>query len=339
MASKKKAGRKPMSGRKTTARAKTTRATGKKATGKKKTARASTKASGVTLRGVAPSLTVNALDKSLAWYRDVLGCVVKGALGARGALAGVELGAGPRRLHARARTTGRRGATARRARASASTATPRQDIDRLAAADQGARRSAGSGAARPAVGRARLRGRGPGRLQDHDLQAALKAAVSGGLARLVLAKSVLSFVGPISGRGAFPMPTPFVATSVLLVVGSAAVAGAAGATYPVVESKSSVRIHVGKSGAFSFAGHRHEVQAPVSGTVTADPANLSASTVDLTFASGHLRVLPDGEPSGDAPKVEEVMHGPEVLDAVRFPEIHFLSKKVTGQRSRAAATS
>jgi len=127
------------------------------------------------------------------------------------------------------------------------------------------------------------------------------------------------------------MRTPCIVTSVLLVLGSAVVAGAAGATYPVVESKSSVRIHVGKSGAFSFAGHRHEVQAPVSGTVTADPANLSASSVDLTFASGRLRVLPDGEPSGDAPKVEEVMHGPGVLDAARFPEIHFRSKKVTGR--------
>jgi polyisoprenoid-binding protein YceI len=125
------------------------------------------------------------------------------------------------------------------------------------------------------------------------------------------------------------MRTPFI---VFLVLGSAALAGATGAaTYSVVESKSSVRIHVGKSGAFSFAGHKHEVDAPVSGTVTADPAKLSESSVDLTFASGQLRVLPEGEPSGDAPKVEEAMRGPQVLDSVRFPKIHFRSKEVTGK--------
>ena len=108
-------------------------------------------------------------------------------------------------------------------------------------------------------------------------------------------------------------------------------AGAAEATYVVVPAKSSVRVHVGKAGLFSFAGHRHEVEAPVSGTVTADAANLSASSVDLAFASALLRVRPEGEPTGDAPKVEVVMHGPEVLDVLRFPEIRFRSKKVVGR--------
>ncbi len=108
-------------------------------------------------------------------------------------------------------------------------------------------------------------------------------------------------------------------------------AGAAEVTYLVMPEKSSVRVHVGKAGLFSFAGHRHEVEAPVSGTVTADAANLSASSVDLAFASALLRVRPEGEPTGDAPKVEMVMHGPEVLDVLRFPEIHFRSKKVVGR--------
>src|SRR5260221_6740757 len=127
------------------------------------------------------------------------------------------------------------------------------------------------------------------------------------------------------------MQAALLMTSLLLILGSASIARAEGASYPVNESKSSLLIHVGKSGAFSFAGHRHEVQAPVSGTITADSANLGASSVDLTLASARLRVLPEGEPSGDAPKVEEIMRGPEVLDALRFPAIHFRSKKVTGK--------
>lgn len=129
------------------------------------------------------------------------------------------------------------------------------------------------------------------------------------------------------------MRTPvIIVTSAALVLGCVLRARADGALYTVVESKSSVRVHVGKSGAFSFAGHRHEVTAPVSGTVTADAEDLGASKVDVVFAAGRLHVLPDGEPSGDAPRVEEIMHGPEVLDAARFPEIGFRSTKVTGEK-------
>lgn len=46
------------------------------------------------LRSVAPGFTVNDLDKSLAWYRDVLGFVVKERWMRDGKLAGVELAAG-----------------------------------------------------------------------------------------------------------------------------------------------------------------------------------------------------------------------------------------------------
>jgi polyisoprenoid-binding protein YceI len=107
---------------------------------------------------------------------------------------------------------------------------------------------------------------------------------------------------------------------------------AAPRTFVVDPAASSVRIHVGKSGAFSFAGHTHEVVAPaLSGEVTADPADLAASTVGLTFEAAALKVLPEGEPAGDAPKVEEVMRGPKVLDAVRFPSVTFKSQRVSGR--------
>ena len=105
-------------------------------------------------------------------------------------------------------------------------------------------------------------------------------------------------------------------------------------TYVVDAGASSVRIHVGKSGAFSFAGHKHEVVAPVlSGEVAADPADLRASRVSLTFEAGALKVLPEGEPAGDPPKVEEAMRGPKVLDAARFPSITFKTERVSGRES------
>ena len=113
-------------------------------------------------------------------------------------------------------------------------------------------------------------------------------------------------------------------------------AGAQTIEYSVVESRSTVRVHVGKSGAFSFAGHRHQVDAPVTGTIRADPASLGTSSVDLRFASAGLRVRPEGEPEGDAPKVQEVMQGAKVLDIARFPEMRFVSKAVRGQPAGAA---
>src|SRR6185503_1033697 len=113
---------------------------------------------------------------------------------------------------------------------------------------------------------------------------------------------------------------------------------AAPRTYVVDAAASSVRVHVGKSGAFSFAGHTHEVVAPaLSGEVTADPADLAASTVSLTFEAGALKVLPEGEPAGDAPKVEEAMRGPKVLDAARFPAVTFKSQRVSGREAGGGA--
>jgi polyisoprenoid-binding protein YceI len=125
---------------------------------------------------------------------------------------------------------------------------------------------------------------------------------------------------------------------VVLFLLAAAPAGATSRIYVVDATASSVRVHVGKSGALSFAGHKHEVVAPaVSGEIVADPADLGASRVALSFAAAALEVLPEGEPAGDAPKVEEAMRGPKVLDAVRFPAITFKSQRVTGKGAGGGA--
>ena len=52
------------------------------------------KAQTLKMRSAAPGFTVNDLDKSLAWYRDVLGFVVEERWEQEGKLTGVELRAG-----------------------------------------------------------------------------------------------------------------------------------------------------------------------------------------------------------------------------------------------------
>jgi len=113
---------------------------------------------------------------------------------------------------------------------------------------------------------------------------------------------------------------------------------AADVTYTVDAARSSVVIHVGRSGLFSFAGHTHTVVAPaVQGRVVAVEGDLSRSAVRLSFETAQLTVLERGEPAGDAPKVQEAMIGPKVLDAARFPAIAFVSTSVSGTRSSAGA--
>ena len=132
------------------------------------------------------------------------------------------------------------------------------------------------------------------------------------------------------------MMKPAVAVLALAVPGLAA--PAAEVTYTVDAARSSVAIHVGRSGVFSFAGHTHTVVAPaLQGRVVAVEGDLSRSAVQLSFETARLMVLERGEPAGDAPKVQEAMLGPKVLDAARFPAIAFASTAVAGTRSGPGA--
>jgi polyisoprenoid-binding protein YceI len=102
--------------------------------------------------------------------------------------------------------------------------------------------------------------------------------------------------------------------------------------YEVDPAASTMTIHVGKAGLFKFAGHEHEVTAPVSsGRIQADTADLARSSVTLTFRAADLRVTGKDEPPADLPKVQEAMIGPKVLDAARFDTIRFTSRAVAGR--------
>jgi polyisoprenoid-binding protein YceI len=102
--------------------------------------------------------------------------------------------------------------------------------------------------------------------------------------------------------------------------------------YQVDEDASSMVVHVGKAGLFSFAGHNHDIKVTgFQGRVVADAAALEKSSVELVFASSGLRVVASKEPAGDAPKVQEAMEGAKCLDVSRYPEIQFHSTKVAGK--------
>jgi polyisoprenoid-binding protein YceI len=105
-------------------------------------------------------------------------------------------------------------------------------------------------------------------------------------------------------------------------------------TFRLDPAGSAVTVHVGKAGLFRFAGHEHEVTAPIaSGEVVADPADPGSSEVHLAFDAASLRVTGSDEPAEDVPKVQEAMVGPQVLEAARFPRIEFASRVISAKEA------
>ena len=86
--------------------------------------------------------------------------------------------------------------------------------------------------------------------------------------------------------------------------------------------KSTLTIHVGKTGAFSALGHEHEVRAPIHGG-TADTGSHPA--VEVRVDARALRVIDKDDSEKDRAEVQKTMLGPEVLDSENHPEIVFKS--------------
>jgi polyisoprenoid-binding protein YceI len=115
-----------------------------------------------------------------------------------------------------------------------------------------------------------------------------------------------------------------------------AIPRAATATYRIDPSTSRFTIHVGKAGAFSFlAGHTHEVSGPIqSGSVDLDVDDVSSGGVRLAIAASDLKVSAEGEPEGDAPKVQAMMDSEKVLDVTRYPKLAYQSTTVALEHRR-----
>jgi polyisoprenoid-binding protein YceI len=117
--------------------------------------------------------------------------------------------------------------------------------------------------------------------------------------------------------------------ALLLTQGAASIPS--GSTILTIDPKESqVLILVGKAGVLSFAGHVHEVVAPVvRGDVTVDLADWQRASVSFEFEAAALRVTGTHEAPADVPEVQRVMLSEQVLDVQRFPTIVFRSRRVS----------
>ena len=101
-------------------------------------------------------------------------------------------------------------------------------------------------------------------------------------------------------------------------------------------AKSSVTIHVFKSGLFSGLAHDHTIQAPVAtGNI-----DMQEKSVTLTFNVADMKVLDPGESDSNRKDIDATMKGPKVLDGAHFPTISFASSsvKTSGDRSEVTGT-
>jgi polyisoprenoid-binding protein YceI len=125
---------------------------------------------------------------------------------------------------------------------------------------------------------------------------------------------------------------------ILCTIASAAPAVAAPRTFSIDSNASRVHLHVGKTGIGSFAGHEHNIFAPaLMGEVAADFEDLAKSTVEVLVNARAMTVSPEGEPDGDAPKVQQAMRGTGVLYVARYPIIRFRSQRITGKKVSASS--
>jgi polyisoprenoid-binding protein YceI len=118
----------------------------------------------------------------------------------------------------------------------------------------------------------------------------------------------------------------------LLVILCLSRSAAAAGTFAIDGSTSNLRVHVGKTGLGSFAGHEHDaVTNGVSGEVIADFDDLSRSSVEISVDAHSLKIADRDESPEDVQKVQQTMLGPQVLDVARFPAIRFRSRIVRGE--------
>ena len=93
-------------------------------------------------------------------------------------------------------------------------------------------------------------------------------------------------------------------------------------------NKSSLKIRVFKSGAFSAFAHDHEIAAPIEEGKIDSSAHAS---VQLRVDSRKMRVLDPDTSADKRAEIQHTMQSDKVLDVEKFPEISYQSTTVTSR--------
>jgi polyisoprenoid-binding protein YceI len=93
---------------------------------------------------------------------------------------------------------------------------------------------------------------------------------------------------------------------------------------PIDRARSTITVHVYKTGILSTLAHNHEIEAPIE---WGEVKGSEGSSVELRVKSSELRVLDTEVSDGTRAKIQATLQT-EVLDVHRFPEIHFQSTEV-----------
>ena len=113
--------------------------------------------------------------------------------------------------------------------------------------------------------------------------------------------------------------------SLVLVGVLASAALALAADHPLDLQRSTIRIHVGKAGLFSAAGHEHWIAAPIAGGAI-DEGN--PGHISFTVQAGRMNVEPDKDLKPDQQAEVQRTMQEKVLESGLYPEISFRSTSV-----------
>ena len=88
---------------------------------------------------------------------------------------------------------------------------------------------------------------------------------------------------------------------------------------------STLTVHVFKAGLFAAFADNHVIRAPIAEGHVSEVGILA---VDLIVHTAEMRVVDPTLPTDKRAEVQARMHGPEVLDSSRYPDIRFASTRI-----------